>query len=195
MTDGEHTDHAPQESPDGGELVYVTYTTDIDRDNLEEYVEGQHPNAEHVRIVDRVKTDELLYHGEKPGYICPECGREAHSYRRSGGTRVYRHGLDDKCEWQDPEWEPPEHHPDHPSNQKSWLRSAVSTVVGVALALSVPFAIYHLLPRGTISLNGETVAFPPDLWPAIIPVALTAIVFFLALKYAPGMAGRGGVHR
>lgn len=190
MTEQE-TDHVPQESPDHGEIVRVMYTADLDRDNLEEYAEEHHPDADYVQVDDRVKTDTLLFHGDEPGYACPKCGREVYGVRRSGGTRVYSHGIDDKCEWQDPEWEPPEHHPDHPDNETSWWYDKLGTAIGLAIPLLIVAGVFHFMPETTLTLSDEPVVFPPDsLAPVVIVLALTVFMIYLALKYAPGMAGR-----
>lgn len=176
--------------PDDTEIVYVSYTADLDRDALEEFVDENHADADHVQVVGRVKTDDLLFRGERPGYVCPECGREAMSFRTaSGGRRIYSHGVDDKCEWQDPEWEPSEYHPDHPSNHTPWWRRAFKKAVGFAIPLVVVLGVYAMLPETTVSMGGETVPFPPDLWPAVVPVLVIAALFILALRYAPGFAG------
>jgi len=187
---GEESGRRVAQEVDESELVFVAYTADLDRDKLEEYADEAHPDAEHVQISDRIKTDDLLFRGERPGYICPECGREALSFRSSsGGARIYSHGIDDKCEWQDPEWEPSEHHPDHPSNQTPWWRRALMQAIGFAIPLVVILGVYAMLPETTVSMGGETVPFPPDLWPAAVSVVLFAVLFLLILRYAPGISG------
>lgn len=186
---------APHESLGEGEIVRVTYTADVDRDRLEEYAEEHHPDADYVQIDDRVKGDGLLFHGERPGYICPECGRESHGIRHSGGTRVYSHGIDDNCEWQDPEWEPSEYHPDHPSNQKPrWLRWA-TTALSWTLPIVVIWGVLQLFPQTTMTINGETAPFPPNgIENLVIVLVAFAFIAYVAMKYAPGIAGgRGSV--
>ncbi|MCG1002879.1 MULTISPECIES: hypothetical protein [Halobacterium] len=89
-------DTIPQD--EDGELVRVSFTADLDRDRLDEWLAANF-NGEHVEVVAREDGEILETAGEDPTpFICPSCGEGSHGIRSSGDQRVYYHGSDDPCE-------------------------------------------------------------------------------------------------
>lgn len=91
-------DRDAEESTNKSELVRVTFTADLDRDNLNRYLTANF-DTERVEITDRETGNTLATVGQEPApFVCPACKEEAVGIVTAGKTKTYYHAGKTDCE-------------------------------------------------------------------------------------------------
>ncbi len=97
--------------------------------------------------------------------------------------------------WDQPITEHPRHIRNQPLSRRQRLFLAGVKAVAYALPFGIGFGVLAALPKGTMTINGEEMVFPPpmaEMAPVLALVVGVAALIWLLLAYAPVPARRGG---
>lgn len=191
-SEGENTAN-PQDTDEV--LVYTETTISKPPSEVTEEYLDEHFDADLVHAYHRRKQDRLAETGDKPyTYVCPECGEGTWTADEFDDVWYYYHHDNQDCPL-DVRDARDKHATDNDATPTQSLRERLGmTALTLGVAGAVMYGVLRVLPKSTITVNGEPMTIPPTemVWPVFGIIAFVMFVIAV-IPYLPGKVNlRGG---